>query len=347
MLPLNAIALPSTAATTNAAPLPAPLGARGNAVQHGLSATTLLPEILGPELLAAERARLAAEWQPRSPTEELLVNEIARHAAALHRAEQFEDAVLRIGALAGLALPVGLPADHDGQDQVLSAAVTSDGAERLTRYRRTHEKGLYAALDRLREVQRARRLLPPAPAPPVPDEFATEADCAAYLRRRIEGGGCRCPRCDTARASWLAERRRWQCRGCRGQFGVRSGTVLERSPLPLHTWFAIIRCVVQDPDVPLADLVRATSLRRRSTLQAARHKVLAALQTPETCRRLAGLDAVFRPPQPRSSAAPGGAGGRFLQNGSAVTSRGARSVLKRTHWWLHDAPPQPSRRIRI
>jgi hypothetical protein len=45
---------------------------RRNAIQHGLSASTLLPEILGHELLARHKDRLSAEWRPSTPTQEVL-----------------------------------------------------------------------------------------------------------------------------------------------------------------------------------------------------------------------------------------------------------------------------------
>jgi hypothetical protein len=55
---------------------------RRNAVQHGLTASTLFPEIFGHELLTGHKDLLAAEWRPSTPTEAIFVAEFARHAAA-------------------------------------------------------------------------------------------------------------------------------------------------------------------------------------------------------------------------------------------------------------------------
>jgi hypothetical protein len=49
-----------------------------------------------------------------------------------------------LNAFSGLAAP---------EEFGLAAAVTSEAAERLSRYRRAHEKGLHQGLQRLRELR--------------------------------------------------------------------------------------------------------------------------------------------------------------------------------------------------
>jgi hypothetical protein len=127
---------------------------RRNAVQHGLAATTLLAELFGHDLLERSKERLSNEWCPSTPTEEILVAELARHAAALVLVEQCEAAVLRNGARGVLSLSSSLDAsDTSGIDALLAGAVTTEAIERLTRYRRSHEKAWHAALLRLRDVK--------------------------------------------------------------------------------------------------------------------------------------------------------------------------------------------------
>ena len=70
---------------------------RQNALKHGLCSTTLFLEAVGREAGQRHLELLSAEWEPASPTEELLVLELARHAAALQTVEQAEAAVLRCG----------------------------------------------------------------------------------------------------------------------------------------------------------------------------------------------------------------------------------------------------------
>jgi transposase-like protein len=36
---------------------------------------------------------------------------------------------------------------------------------------------------------------------------------------------------------WLANQKRWKCRGCKKQFSVKQGTIFHDSPLALDKWF--------------------------------------------------------------------------------------------------------------
>ena len=83
--------------------------------------------------------QLREEQRPATLVEELVLREIARHAAMLEIAEQAEGAVLRQGAL-GLSGLIGSGDPGQNADMVLAAAVTTDPAERLTRYRRATKK---------------------------------------------------------------------------------------------------------------------------------------------------------------------------------------------------------------
>jgi hypothetical protein len=72
---------------------------RRNALKHGLTATTLLPEILESGKVEQYEKELLREYNPVTFTERFLVAELARHAAALDFGQEAEGAVLRHGAL--------------------------------------------------------------------------------------------------------------------------------------------------------------------------------------------------------------------------------------------------------
>jgi hypothetical protein len=279
---------------SEADPEQGPRRSRANSLQHGLCATALLPEVLGQELLERHRARLLSEWRPTSATQTVLVDELARHAAALERIEQLEAAVLRCGAR---AVPdfEGVPPELPGaaSDLILAGAVSTEALDRVTRYRRAHERGWHATLKRLLESRALEAHLRPPQTPAARPWYTREAECEAYLVRRWQGARRPCP-CGHAHAYWLARRRRWQCAGCRRQCGVRTGTLMERSPLPLRLWFTAIALLVQDPRTPLAALAAATGHRRRATLRRLAGKVRAALASDRASQLLAGLEQVFR-----------------------------------------------------
>ena len=48
--------------------------------------------------------------------------------------------------------------------------------------------------------------------------------------------GVVCPRCKSSRTKRIANQKRYNCNDCRHQFSVRTGTVFERSRIPLRKW---------------------------------------------------------------------------------------------------------------
>lgn len=67
--------------------------------------------------------------------------------------------------------------------------------------------------------------------------YPDEATCIEYLEDLRWGeGGEYCPRCDCERVTRLQERPYYLCNGCRKKFTVRTGTIFERSHIPLQKW---------------------------------------------------------------------------------------------------------------
>jgi hypothetical protein len=131
---------------------------------HGLTASILIDQVFPDGELDALRREFREQWQPRTPTARVLVDDLSRHGAALKLAERIERAVLRQGARAGTALCLisETPADET-EEILLNAAVSTPALECLTRYRRSHEKAFNTTLARLREIQAdtAQAAIPP------------------------------------------------------------------------------------------------------------------------------------------------------------------------------------------
>ncbi len=78
----------------------------------------------------------------------------------------------------------------------------------------------------------------------LPRACADEAEAVAFMERKRWGDCPCCPRCgDTdvyqmkdAKTGERNKRWLWRCRGCKRQYGVRTGTVFEESLIPLHKW---------------------------------------------------------------------------------------------------------------
>ena len=75
--------------------------------------------------------------------------------------------------------------------------------------------------------------------------FQNLDNCLNYLAKRRWPNGVACPTCGSKDVGFVASRRIWQCRECRAlgnkaQFSIKTGTVLEDSPLGLDKWLPVI-----------------------------------------------------------------------------------------------------------
>jgi hypothetical protein len=265
--------------------LPGELGPAGNALRHGLTARTVLPDALRlrTEHFAAE---LRGDLRPAGCLEDLLVAELARHAAGMELAGRAESCILRYCGRERSQLDSLL--DGDGRfdaDACVTAAIANLPVERLGRYRRGHERGFYNALSRLRDLQ-ATRHESTARAPFA--RFRDEQLCEDYLYERARRRAGVCPRCGDRKGHWLA-RRRWACSDCGLQVGLRCGSVMEGSRLPLRTWFLAIGEVLADPAIRPERLQQAIGLPRLGTVRKLLREISAAIQSPYVDRLLAGL----------------------------------------------------------
>lgn len=76
--------------------------------------------------------------------------------------------------------------------------------------------------------------------------FPTEVACRKQLFEMRFPHGYICPVCGCIDYYELSTRNLYQCKGCRHQLSVTSGTVMHRSHLPLLTWFWAMFLVAKD-----------------------------------------------------------------------------------------------------
>jgi hypothetical protein len=101
---------------------------------------------------------------------------------------------------------------------------------------------LYAAINTMRELRTSgsRRTFEQDNQDVVSLHFPSEIACEEFLKKRLDRASWRCPRCGSAEGNWLPSRRCWECALYRRQTGLRVGTVMEWSPIPLLKWFGAI-----------------------------------------------------------------------------------------------------------
>lgn len=148
---------------------------------------------------------------------------------------------------------------------------------------------------RLREAKTMEQRSPASINGPQTLRFGSEEDCERYLIGRIERAGHRFARCKNRHGYWLMGRRRWQCARCGQQLGLRTGTVMEGSPLPLKSWFAAICSLLINPDLQTGSLAGATGIRRAATVRRMAARIRAAMASLGCSELLAGLDGIVRP----------------------------------------------------
>lgn len=121
--------------------------------------------------------------------------------------------------------------------------------------------------------------------------YGTEASCVDALFRARWPAGFACPVCaEKAHSTFLRGGcRYWQCRACRHQTSLVSGTLFEHSRLPLTTWFLALYVLTHTKtNVSGLELSRHLGVHPRTAWRL-KHKVMQAMTEREAARQLSGF----------------------------------------------------------
>jgi len=110
--------------------------------------------------------------------------------------------------------------------------------------------------------------------------------CEEYLKKRLQHASWPCPGCGSANGHWLPSRRCWECGRCRRQTGLRIGTVMQGSPIPLLKWFLAIQSLLIDPRTSTAEVGRRIGIDRDATVRRLIKKIRSAIASPDASRSL-------------------------------------------------------------
>ena len=122
-------------------------------------------------------------------------------------------------------------------------------------------------------------------------QYGTEAKCYRALYRARWPNGFRCPACHDRRRSRFRRGAQvyCQCRACRHQTTLISGTVFEGTKLPLTSWFiAIYLLTSTQTNLSALELKRHLGVRYRTAWRL-KHKIMQAMMEREETRQLAGF----------------------------------------------------------
>ncbi|MCY4239966.1 MAG: IS1595 family transposase [Rhodospirillaceae bacterium] len=78
--------------------------------------------------------------------------------------------------------------------------------------------------------------------------FPNQDACIAHLEKALWADQPRCPHCGSTRVARKEDQGRvgrWNCHDCKSSFNVLSGTIFEKTRIPLQKWFLGIALIVK------------------------------------------------------------------------------------------------------
>jgi len=70
--------------------------------------------------------------------------------------------------------------------------------------------------------------------------FPNEETCRGYLKGKRENEGITCKKCGCKKHYWFEKMEIWKCADCGSRMSLRAGTIMEKSHIPVRTWFMCI-----------------------------------------------------------------------------------------------------------
>lgn len=114
--------------------------------------------------------------------------------------------------------------------------------------------------------------------------FPDQEACIAHLEKVRWGEDAHCPHCGSptvARKSESGRMGRWNCRACASSFNVLSGTIFEKTRIPLQKWFLAIGILVNaKKSVSSLQLARDLDMNQKSAWYM-QQRIRAAMLTDE------------------------------------------------------------------
>lgn len=105
-------------------------------------------------------------------------------------------------------------------------------------------------------------------------KFPSEEACVAYFKTKREAQGVVCAKCGCVHHKWKSYRNQWECKECGHRTGLKAGTVMHSSKLPLMTWFIAIHLITSTKkSFSAAELKRQLGISCYQTVWEMLHKI--------------------------------------------------------------------------
>ncbi len=127
--------------------------------------------------------------------------------------------------------------------------------------------------------------------------FPNEDACIEYFKAKRESQGIVCDKCGCTHHYWKSYRNQWQCKKCGHRTGLKAGTVMHSSKLPLLTWFITIHLITSTKkSFSAAELQRQLGISCYQTVWEMLHKIRGVMGKRDSRYKLNGsieLDDAF------------------------------------------------------
>ena len=94
--------------------------------------------------------------------------------------------------------------------------------------------------------------------------FPDQESARLYLESRLWPDGATCPTCKKGERITVRKGGYYRCNACNLDFTVRTGTVMDRSHIPLHKWLGAMLLVAKNPDISSLALASELELTPKS-----------------------------------------------------------------------------------
>lgn len=117
--------------------------------------------------------------------------------------------------------------------------------------------------------------------------FSDRDNCLNFMADLRWPDGVTCPHCEHAEVMFLKTRRIWKCKACRKQFSIKTGSVMEDSPIGLDKWLSALWMIVNAKNgISSYELHRALGITQKSAWFLS-HRLRLAMQAG-TFKKLCG-----------------------------------------------------------
>jgi transposase-like protein len=115
--------------------------------------------------------------------------------------------------------------------------------------------------------------------------FADPDRATEFMSRIIwPDGKVACPKCQSELVTFMPTCRRWNCRGCKGQFSAKVGTIFEDSPLGFDKWLPAVWMIINAKNgVSSCELARSLGVTQK-TAWFMLHRIRLGLQDGSLCK---------------------------------------------------------------